>query len=100
METLLNRNTASANENPNSKLQAVSSAAAVESKRSASVDVSRINVTSKGTNSSGTTREELIGALGEPDRVYKSRGYEQLVYFGKKPGRFWLIGERVVQVGG
>jgi hypothetical protein len=100
METLLNRNIAMINENPNSKSQTASSAAAVASRRSASADASRINVTRKGTNSSGTTREELIGALGDPDRVYKSRGYEQLVYFDKKPGRFWLIGERVVQIGG
>ena len=35
--------------------------------------------------------------LGEPDRVYKSRGYEQLVYFGRKPGRFWFIGGYLVQ---
>jgi hypothetical protein len=100
METLRNRNIEPANENPNSKSQTVSPVAAVASRRSASVDTSRINVTRKGTNSSGTTRDELIGALGEPDRVYTARGYEQLVYFGKKPGRFWLIGEHVVQIGG
>jgi hypothetical protein len=38
--------------------------------------------------------------MGEPDRVYNARGYEQLVYFGKKPGRFWLTGGHVTQVGG
>jgi hypothetical protein len=97
MDTLLNQ---PAKENPNSKSQTASSATAIASRRSVSVDASRINVTRKGTNSNGTTRDELIGALGEPDRIYKARGYEQLVYFDRKPGRFWLIGERVVQVGG
>ncbi|MGA2070232.1 MAG: hypothetical protein ABSG97_02690 [Sedimentisphaerales bacterium] len=100
METLLNRNIGPANENPNSKSQTVSPVAAIASRHSASVDTSRINVTRRGTNSSGTTRDELIGALGEPDRVYTARGYEQLVYFDKKPGRFWLIGGHVVQIGG
>jgi hypothetical protein len=38
--------------------------------------------------------------MGEPDRVYNARGYEQLVYFGKNPGRFWLIDGHVVRVGG
>ena len=54
----------------------------------------------KGTFSNGATKAELIAAMGEPDRVYNARGYEQLVYFGKKPGRFWLIDGHVVQVGG
>jgi hypothetical protein len=38
--------------------------------------------------------------MGKPDRVYNARGYEQLVYFDKKPGRFWLIDGHVVKVGG
>jgi glucose/arabinose dehydrogenase len=95
METLLNRNVELANGNPDLKSQAVTPAA-VASRQS----ISRTGVTKKGTNSSGTTKEELIASMGEPDRVYNSRGYEQLVYFGQKPGRFWLIGGHVVQVGG
>jgi hypothetical protein len=46
------------------------------------------------------TKTELIAVLGEPDRVYMSKNYEQLVYFGHKPGRFWLIGGHLVEVGG
>ena len=88
METLLT-------ENAKLKSQTVSPAA-VASRQS----ISRTGVTKKGTNSSGTTKEELIAAIGEPDRVYNSRGYEQLVYFGQKPGRFWLINGHVVQIGG
>jgi hypothetical protein len=102
MESLLNQ---PAKENPDLKSQNVSSVAAASrstaaSRQSPSADISRINVMKKGTYSKGTTKDELIAAIGEPDRVYNSRGYEQLVYFGKKPGRFWLIDERVVQVGG
>ncbi len=68
--------------------------------QSAPAPTGHIEVKKKSTVSRGTTRNELISALGEPDRVYKSRGYEQLVYFGRSPGRFWLIGDQVVQVGG
>jgi hypothetical protein len=57
-------------------------------------------VTRKATYTKGTTRDEIISTMGTPDRIYKGRGYEQLVYFGKKPGRFWLVGDSVVQVGG
>jgi hypothetical protein len=60
-------------------------------------DASRIEAIKKGKYPSGTTRTELITVLGEPDRVYKARGYEQLVYFGHKPGRFWLIGNWLVE---
>ena len=96
METLLNRNTEMAKETPNLK----SSVAAAAISTAASADTSRIDAMRKGTYSNGTTKEELIAAMGEPDRVYNARGYEQLVYFGKKPGRFWLISGHVVQVGG
>jgi hypothetical protein len=70
------------------------------SAQSAPAPTGRIEVKKKSTYSRGTTKNELISALGEPDRVYKSRGYEQLVYFGRNPGRFWLVNEQVVQVGG
>jgi hypothetical protein len=99
LETLRNHNIGPAVENPDLKSQ-TASPAAVTSRQSASVGTNRINAIRKNTSSNGTTKAELIAALGEPDRVYNARGYEQLVYFGKKPGRFWLIGERVVQIGG
>ena len=80
--------------------QTVASSTSAASRQSVSVDASRIDAIRKGTYSNGTTKAELIAAIGEPDRVYNVRGYEQLVYFGKKPGRFWLIGGHMVQVGG
>ncbi len=98
MEALLNRNIELATENVKLKSQNASPAAA--SRQSAPADASRIEAMRKGTFSNGATKAELIAAMGEPDRVYNARGYEQLVYFGKKPGRFWLIGGRLVQVGG
>ena len=103
METLLNRNTELTTENAKLKSQNISPAAsryASASRQSGPVDASRIEAMRKGTFSSGATKAELVEAIGEPDRIYNARGYEQLVYFGKKPGRFWLVDERVVQVGG
>jgi regulator of replication initiation timing len=100
MEALLSRNIELATENAKLKSQnasPVASRPAAVSRQSASVDASRIEAIRKGTYSNGTTKAELIAAIGEPDRVYNARGYEQLVYFGKKPGRFWLIGGHVVQ---
>lgn len=99
MEALLNRNIELVTENAKLKSQYVSPVTAA-SRQSASVDASRIDAMRKGTYSNGATKAELIAAMGEPDRIYNARGYEQLVYFGKKPGRFWLIGGHVVQVGG
>lgn len=98
MEALLNRNIELVTENTKLKSQDITPAAAASSK-SASVDASRVEA-KKGTYLSGATKAELIAAMGEPDRVYNARGYEQLVYFGKKPGRFWLTGGHVTQVGG
>jgi transcriptional regulator with GAF, ATPase, and Fis domain len=98
MEALLSRNTELATENE--KLKSQNASPAMASRQSAPLDASRIGAIRKGTYSNGTTKAELIAAMGEPDRVYNARGYEQLVYFGKKPGRFWLIDGRVVQVGG
>jgi regulator of replication initiation timing len=88
MEALLSRNIALATENAKLKSQ---NASPVASKPAA---------TSKQSASKGATKAELVAAMGEPDRVYNTRGYEQLVYFGKKTGRFWLIDGRVVRVGG
>ncbi|MBE3143241.1 MAG: hypothetical protein IMZ61_04855 [Planctomycetes bacterium] len=90
MEALLNRNTELATENEKLKSQnasPVASRPASASRQSAS-------------NGTGTTKAELIATMGKPDRVYNARGYEQLVYFGKNPGRFWLIDGHVVRVGG
>jgi hypothetical protein len=88
MEALLNRNIELANANTNSKPQTVSSVA------------SRPAAASRQSAYNGTTKAELMAAMGEPDRVYNARGYEQLVYFGKNPGRFWLIDGHIVRVGG
>jgi regulator of replication initiation timing len=88
MEALLNRNTELVTENTKLKLQNASPAA------------SRPAAASRQSAAKGATKAELIAAMGEPDRVYNTRGYEQLVYFGKKPGRFWLIDGHVVRSGG
>jgi len=85
-------------ENATLKSQGITPVAAAS--KSPSANTSRIDAMRKGTYSKGATKVELIASMGEPDRVYNSRGYEQLVYFGQKPGRFWLIGGHVVQVGG
>jgi regulator of replication initiation timing len=61
------------------------------------IDAGRVEAIRKGTYPRGAARAELIAVLGEPDRVYKARGYEQLVYFGHKPGRFWFIGNWLVE---
>jgi regulator of replication initiation timing len=117
VDTLLNRNTELISENAQLKSQGsapittTSSAAVKTEQKSAgqqitpktvvvaaqAPDTSRVEAIRKGTYPSGTTRAELISVLGEPDRVYKSRSYEQLVYFGRKPGRFWFIGGYLVQ---
>ncbi len=95
-EALLNRNIELTTGNVKSNPQAVTPVTAA-SHKSASVDTSRAEAIK---NLKGATKAELIASMGEPDRVYNSRGYEQLIYFGKKPGRFWLTGGHVVQVGG
>jgi hypothetical protein len=114
MEALLSRNIELVSKNAGLKSQGTTSAAAITIKaeqRSVEqqvtqkpvaiteqvIDASRVEAIKKGKYPSGTTRAELIMALGEPDRVYKSRNYEQLVYFGHKPGRFWFIGNWLVQ---
>jgi regulator of replication initiation timing len=88
MEALLNRNTELVTENAKLKSQNASPAA------------SRPASASRQSASKGATKAELIAAMGKPDRVYNTRGYEQLVYFDKKPGRFWLIDGHVVRSGG
>jgi regulator of replication initiation timing len=106
MEALLNRNIELLTENTKLKSQAITPAAASSKSKSSnssrqlsSIDAGRISEMKKGIYSNGATKEELVSAMGEPDRVYNARGYEQLVYFGKKPGRFWLIGGHIVQAG-
>jgi regulator of replication initiation timing len=88
MEALLNRNTELVTENAKLKPQNASHVA------------SRAAAVSRQSASKGATKTELIATMGKPDRVYNARGYEQLVYFGKNPGRFWLIDGRVVRSGG
>ncbi len=51
---------------------------------------SRLNAIRKGIYPQDMTKAELIAALGKPDRVYKGKPYEQLVYFDRSPGRFWF----------
>jgi cell division protein FtsB len=50
----------------------------------------RIEAIREGIYPKDMTRDELVTGLGEPDRVYKTRGYERLVYFNRTPGRFWF----------
>jgi hypothetical protein len=103
-DALSNRNAELVSENVQLKSQSTApiASARVEQKPAVAasrqtIDTSRIEAIKKGTYPSGTSRAELIAALGEPDRVYKSRNYEQLVYFNRKPGRFWLIGDWMLQ---
>jgi len=128
VDTLLNRNLELAGENAQLKAQrqtapATTTVMAVKQQRSAektsiagtakqqiepnkttaqpeTLDTGRIGMIKRGRYPSGTNKGELIAALGKPDRVYKSPYYEQLVYFGKDPGRFWFLGNRLVQAGG
>jgi len=53
-------------------------------------DQIRLNAIKKGNYPQDMTKAELTAALGEPDRIYKDEVYEQLVYFGRSPGRFWF----------
>ena len=55
-----------------------------------SQDQNRLNAIQKGIYPQDMTRDELIASLGEPDRVYKGKIYEQLVYFDRSPCRFWF----------
>jgi len=61
-------------------------------------DTARVEAIRKGTYPSGATKAEITTVLGKPDRIYKSRSYEQWVYFDRKPGRFWFIGNWLVEV--
>jgi regulator of replication initiation timing len=124
IETLLSRNLELAGENsqlksqkqtaattgafavkPEQKTVAVKTASAARQtpalNRSGSVpDAGRIEAIKKGTFPKGATKDELTTVLGEPDRIYKSRGYEQYVYFGQKPARFWFFANHLVQTSG
>ena len=53
-------------------------------------DQSQLSAIRKGIYPQDMTKAELIAALGKPDRVYKGKLYEQLVYFDRSPGRFWF----------
>lgn len=53
-------------------------------------DQSQLNAIRKGIYPQDMTKAELIAALGKPDRIYKGKLYEQLVYFDRSPGRFWF----------
>jgi regulator of replication initiation timing len=68
--------------------------AAVEKKQGstqkASRERGRLASIAKGEYPQDMTKKELVASLGEPDRVYMGRGYEQLVYFNRSPCRFWF----------
>jgi hypothetical protein len=115
LETLLNRNLELVNENallqPNKQTASATTPikagqgipekkVAQSSVRESGFDAGRMEALRKGTYPRGTSKTELTAALGEPDRIYKSRKYEQFVYFNRNPGRFWFIGEQLVQTGG
>jgi len=53
-------------------------------------DENRLNAIRSGRYPQDMTKDELISALGEPDRCYNTDSCEQLVYFGRSPGRFWF----------
>jgi hypothetical protein len=99
IEILLNRNIELAGENSQLKSlkKSVIVPAPVVTETIQPAENPRIEAIRKGTYPEGTTKDELISALGEPDRVYKSEKYEQLVYFGKKPGRFWFADKWLVR---
>jgi chorismate mutase len=113
MEALLSRNLELANENAQNKSQrkalpVTSPAVAVKVMQKSvaaeaapaagkTPDASRIEAIRKETYPKGATRQELTAVFGEPDRIYKSRGYEQYVYFDKKPARFWFFANCLVQ---
>ncbi len=61
------------------------------------LDTGRIESIRKGTYPKGSSKTELIVALGEPNRIYRARGYEQLLYFNRTPGRFWFMDEHLIQ---
>lgn len=61
------------------------------------IDMGRVEAIKKGKYPMGASKTELMAVLGQPDRTYAARNYEQLLYFGQKPGRFWFIGGYLVQ---
>lgn len=60
------------------------------SRQQASRERGRLDSIAKGSYPQDMTKKELVASLGEPDRFYSGRGYEQLVYFGRSPCRFWF----------
>ncbi len=52
--------------------------------------MARIEAIRSGRYPSDMRKSELIAALGQPDRSYANDLYEQVVYFGRNPGRFWF----------
>ena len=61
-----------------------------ESTQQASRERGRLESIAKGEYPQDMTKKELVASLGEPDRIYSGRGYEQLVYFDRSPCRFWF----------
>jgi len=50
----------------------------------------RLNAIRRGSYPRDMTSTELVAVLGQPDRTYNSGVFKQLLYFDKKPGRFWF----------
>ena len=74
----------------NAEVTAVAAEKKQELTQQVSREQGRLDSISKGTYPQDMTREELVASLGEPDRIYKGRAYEQLVYFNRSPCRFWF----------
>jgi hypothetical protein len=56
----------------------------------AELNQSRLDAIKRGNYPADMTKQELIAAMGQPDRILKSDKYEQLLYFNRSPGRFWF----------
>ena len=72
------------------EVTAASAEKKVELTQKVSREQGRLASIAKGTYPQDMTRKELVASLGEPDRVYMGKGYEQLVYFDRSPCRFWF----------
>lgn len=54
------------------------------------IEKERQNSILNGNYPKDMTRDDLLATLGQPDRIYKSKVYEQWLYFDHSPGRFWF----------
>lgn len=54
------------------------------------LDQARVEAIAMGNIPRHMTRDELIAALGPPDRLSRDDGYDQYLYYDRRPGRFWF----------